>query len=82
MACADNGQVEHFLIVLQHSHQPSDRLNNYVFCFYRGLLRKHTVFCINPPEEGTFLLKVINYNIFCASVSKFHSGIDLKKGHK
>jgi len=40
------------------NRRPSDKLNNYVFCFYRGRQRRHTVFRINPPEEGAFLLKI------------------------
>lgn len=40
------------------TRRPSDKLNNYVFCFYRGRQRKHTVFRVNPPEEGAFFLKI------------------------
>lgn len=46
------------LYLLKTTRRPSDKLNNYVFCFYRGRQRRHTVFRVNPPEEGAFFLKV------------------------
>ncbi len=43
---------------MQHSRRPSDALNNYVFCSYKGKQRKLVMFRVAPPEQGSFFLKV------------------------
>jgi hypothetical protein len=43
---------------VQGSQRPSDYLNNYVFCYWKGKGRKLVVFRVAPPEEGSFFLKV------------------------